>query len=159
MNRVNTMGEVVDVMAVLVLAALAGNEFAIAAFVHPVLTRLDDATHSRAVQPLARITGRAMPGWYAAALVLSAACILFRTAGSASWWLSLSAAVLVGGSILFTFIGPLPINSRVAKWDLNDLPTGWRTDRSRWDRMHQARVAVLVVAASLLAAAVVSGRN
>ena len=153
------MSEAADALAVLLLAALAGNEFAIAAFVHPVLTGLDDSTHRRAVRPLAKITGRAMPFWYAACLVLLVACVLCRRVGSAGWWLSLSAAVLVGGSILFTLVALLPINNRVAQWDPDDPPTGWRDDRSRWDRRHLARVAALVVAASFLAGALVLRRD
>lgn len=152
------MGAAVDAFAVLMLSGLAGNEFAIATFVHPVLSRLDDATHTRAVQPLARITGRAMPFWYAAALLLCVACVVFRSVGSMTWWLAISAAVLVGSSILYTLVGPLPINNRVARWDLGNLPTGWQADRSRWDRLHQVRVSVLLLASALLAVAVAIGR-
>ena len=149
------MSEAVDALTVVIMAALAGNEFAIAAFVQPVLTRLDDATHRRAVQPLARITGRAMPFWYAACLALLVACVLLRRVGSVGWWLSLSAAVLVVASILGTLVILLPINNRVARWDPANPPTDWRDDRSRWDQGHQVRVAVLIVAASLLAVAIV----
>src|SRR5688572_8439478 len=107
-RRARRMGEAVDVAAVVVAAALAGNELAIAAFVHPVLSRLDDVTHTRAVQPLARVTGRAMPFWYAAAVLLAGAAVWARPTGDAGWWLALAAAGLLAGSIAFTLLGPLP---------------------------------------------------
>ena len=136
------MGEAVDAAAVVVVAALAGNELAIAAFVHPVLSRsTTPRTHRRSSRWL-RVTGRAMPFWYAGAVLLAGAAVWVRPVGAAAWWLALAAAGLLAGTVVFTLVGPLPINNRVAGWDLAALPAGWRDDRRRWDRLHGIRVGV-----------------
>jgi hypothetical protein len=49
---------------------MAGNEFAVAAFVHPQLRRLADSVHAQTAALLAGVLGKAMPLWYALALVL-----------------------------------------------------------------------------------------
>ena len=151
------MVETLDVAAVLVAALMAGNEVAIAAFVHPSLCRLDDRTHARAAQALAKRLGRVMPFWYAATLVLAAAVALTRPAGSTGRWLAGVAAALFAASIVFTVLGPVPINNRIAAWDLSALPEGWLSDRRRWDRLHAIRVAGLLVAVVFLAYATVLG--
>ncbi len=141
------------VVAVLLSGMLAGNEFAIAAFVHPALARLDDATHAKAVRAIATVTGRAMPFFYAAATISGLGMVITLPAAGCRWWLSAIACGLLVASIAFTLIGPLPINNRIVAWDLNALPAEWKSDRMRWDRLHRIRVVMLVAAALLLAGA------
>ena len=150
------MSEAINVLAVLVAAMLAGNELAIAAFVHPVLSRLDDSSHARAIVPLARVTGRVMPFWYAAAVGLAVAAAWTRPTGGVGWWLALSAAGLLVGSVVYTLVVLLPINNRVAGWNPAAPPQGWEADRRRWDFHHRVRVLVVIAAATLLAAATVT---
>ena len=59
---------------------MTGNEIAVAVFVHPRLSRLDDAMHVRAVQTLAIALGAAMPFWYALTCLLSLATTFFAHA-------------------------------------------------------------------------------
>jgi len=150
--------EIIDILSVVTTSALVGNEFAIAAFIHPILSRLDDVTHTKAVKPLAQVTGRAMPFWYIAALGLTGATAFYRQVGSLTWTLSVLAAGLLIASIIFTLVGPLPINKRVAGWDLGALPPGWREDRQRWDWLHRLRVGIVLAAALSGATAVALGR-
>lgn len=151
------MDEVVDVAFVVTAAMLADSELAVAAFIHPVLSRLDDETHVRAAQPLARVLGRAMPFWYAGAVLPGVASVIARPALGLAWWLALTSSALLTGSVVFTLIGLLPINNRVATWDLGNLPADWRAQRERWDRLHRVRVVMLVVAAVLAPGAAVLG--
>ena len=144
------MGLILDLLSVVVAALMAGNELAIAAFVHPGLSQLDDQTHSRAAQVLARRLGRVMPFWYAATLVLAVLVTVTRPVGSTCQWLAGASSVLFAECILSTIFGLVPINNRVAAWDLSALPDGWLSDRRRWDRMHVVRVVKLVVAVALL---------
>jgi hypothetical protein len=60
----------VDLIAVLVTVLLTGSELAIGVFVHPVLSKLQDAAHAEEAKSLARLLGGVMPFWYAAALLL-----------------------------------------------------------------------------------------
>jgi hypothetical protein len=151
------MSEVIDGITVVVLGMLAGNELAIAAFVHPSLWKLNDKDHASAAQPLARVTGRIMPFWYAATLALVVAVMTVRHVGALSWYLALAAAILVAGSVAFTLGLGLPtINNAVATWDLNAMPSDWKTQRRKWDRLHEIRVVIVILATLFLSAAVVA---
>jgi hypothetical protein len=151
------MSEVIDGIAVVVVGMLAGSEFTIAAFVHPSLWKLSDMAHATAVQPLARIAGRIMPFWYAASLALVVTVMTVRHVGALSWYLALAAAILIAGSIAFTLGLGLPtVNKAVATWDLNAMPSDWKTQRRWWDRRHEIRVAIVIAAALFLSAAVVA---
>jgi uncharacterized membrane protein len=154
--KVLFMRETVEVIAVLVTTFLTGVELSIAVFVHPVLSRIDDSAHAEAVKPLARLLGQVMPFWYPGALLSLIAVVLSRPYGTASWWTSLSSATLFAGSIVYSLVGPVPINTRVAAMQLDALPLDWKRDRRRWDQLHQIRVVVLMVASALLVIAVVT---
>jgi hypothetical protein len=49
---------------------MAGNEFAVAAFVHPQLQKLGQGAHAQTATLLASVLGKAMPIWYGGTLVL-----------------------------------------------------------------------------------------
>ena len=76
------MDQAIDLIAVLVTVLLTGSELAIGVFVHPVLSKLHDAAHAEAAKPLARLLGRVMPFWYAAALLLVVVSLLTRASGA-----------------------------------------------------------------------------
>ena len=82
-----------DIVAATVAATMAGNEFAVAAFIHPQLNRHDP---------------------------------------------------------VFTITMLVPINNRIARMNPEQPHPTWLQDRSRWDRLHRIRVALLVVAVILL---------
>ena len=86
------MYQTIDLIAVLVTVLLTGSELAVGVFVHPVLSKLQDAAHAEAAKPLARLLGRVMPFWYAAALLLVVVSLLTRPSGSWSWWVCLTSA-------------------------------------------------------------------
>jgi hypothetical protein len=49
----------------------------------------------------------------------------------------------------------VPINNQSKTWTPENLPADWKQQANRWDRYHYARVAVIVAAFALLAAALV----
>ncbi len=147
------MHRAIDLVAVLVTLLLTGIELSVGVFVHPVLSQLPDAAHAAAAKPLARVFGRVMPFVYGAALLSVVGSLLTRAVGTGSWWACLSAAALLGVTIPFSLIRLVPINSRVAAWDLNALPDGWKEDRRRWDRYHAVRLVALVLASATMSAA------
>lgn len=143
---------IVSLIAIGLAGLMVGNEIAVGVFVHPKLWNLDDATHLRAVQPLARVYGSVMPFWYAATLLTSALLtyLLYGMPVAEPFWLALASSVLWLLSILYTLWGPAPINSRVASWNLSSPPADWKTQRRRWDRLHIWRVLCLIVALGLI---------
>ena len=147
------MHRTIDLIAVMATVLLTGAELAVGLFVHPVLSTLPDAAHAAAAKPLARVLGRVMPFWYAAALVLAVASLLGRAVGTGSWWACLSSAALLAATVPFSLVCLVPINNRVAAWDLDTLPGDWKADRRRWDRYHLVRIVILMLASLAIVAA------
>jgi uncharacterized membrane protein len=140
-----------ETIAIVVAGTMTGNEIAIGVFVHPRLSRLDDAVHVRAVQTLAVAQGAAMPFWYALTCLLSLATTFFA---QSTWdtprWLALGATALFIAMSIYSVLLPVPINNQVARWQPDSLPSNWRELRNRWDVLHAIRVGFLVVALVLL---------
>lgn len=133
---------VVEVLAVLVVGTMVGSEFAVAAFLHPIVGRLPgDAFHAARAES-SRLLGKVMPFWYAVALVLLVlAAVLTRHP------LIVVAAGVMATVLLLTVTALVPINNRIAAW--SDHPpaedSAGRDLAARWDRLHWLRVALLAV--------------
>jgi len=151
--------QTIDLVAVLVTVLLTGSELAIGVFVHPVLSSLQDAAHAEAAKPLARLLGKVMPFWYAAALLIAVVSLLTRTVGTLSWWACFTSAALLAATVPFSLICLVPINNRVAAWDLKALPADWKSDRKRWDQYHAIRIMILVLASIAIALATIFSQS
>ena len=135
----------------LVVGLMAGNELAVALFFHPALYRLPDAEHAPAAKALAGRLGRVMPAWYGASFVLSALLAWrLRNVGALSFHLVAASAGVSLAAIVCTVFFLVPINNRIAAWNLAALPPTWRRDRETWDGRHRWRVAALIVGFGLL---------
>ena len=95
--------------------------------------------------------GRAMPPWYVASLVLTVATALWVPAAA---WAAWTSAALLALSIGLSVGVLVPINNRTKNWTPETAPPDWREQIGRWDRYHLVRIALLVAAFALLAAAV-----
>jgi hypothetical protein len=136
------------VFSVSLLGMLIGNELCIALFVHPALYKLPEDCHLRAVQPLARTLGRAMPFWYIGVFALAfAECIFCRGACPYTY----AGTALIAVSIVLTLVGLVPINRRMARLDPAHPPENWLVLRRRWDLLHKIRIGILIVALILMA--------
>jgi uncharacterized membrane protein len=153
-----TMTVVYDIATAAVAGMMVGNEFAVAAFVHPQLRRLDDRAHAQTAALLAGSLGKAMPLWYGLALLLIlGAAFEHRPISSGPGLFLASAAVLWVAIILFTVTMLVPINNRIAGMNPKQPHEGWLRDRARWDQLHRIRVALLIVALLLLLAGLIGG--
>ena len=132
---------------ILSTAALLGNEFSIRVFIHLVLARIDHERFLPAIQVFAALFGKVMPFWMAATLVLHLALLGLSWRWPAASTVLLAAATLLWVAIIiFSVVGPVPINNRVKAWDLHHLPTDWREQRRRWDRLNAVRVILIALA-------------
>jgi uncharacterized membrane protein len=146
----------VEVIAIVTAGTLTGIELAVALFVNPRISRLDDAVHVRVAQTLAQILGMVMPFWYGLTLLLAlAVTFIAHPPRSTPWWLALASTVLWALIIVYSLLLPVPINNQVARWQPDSLPANWRDLRCRWDLLHAIRVVFLVVALILLVASCV----
>jgi uncharacterized membrane protein len=146
-----------DIVTAAVAGMMAGNEFAVMAFVHPQLRKLPDA-HAQIAQRLASVLGKVMPLWYGFALLLIlGAAFEHRPISSGPGLLIAAAAVVWIITIVFTVIMLVPINDRIAKMNPEQPHATWLEDRCRWDKLHRFRVELLIGALLLLLAGVFTG--
>jgi anthrone oxygenase-like protein len=144
------MQEALDTLTILISCAMLGNEFAVAAFVHPSFSKLSESAHQQAAAKLAAILGRYMPFWYALTLLLAITGLAFRwhTAHQVNTGLLVACALWLI-AIVSSIIWLVPINNRIASGTTQS-PSLWLADRKRWDLLHRWRVLLLSIAAACL---------
>ena len=131
------------VITATVAGVMVGVELAVAVFVNPILLRLPAGSALEARADGARVLGRVMPFWYLASLGLTAWLAAARWDGPAGD-AGVAAAALLAVSVVMSITLLVPINNRSAAWTADDHPADWREQHQRWDRLHYARVAIIV---------------
>ena len=131
------------VVAGTVVGTMVGVEFAVAAFVNPILLRLPAGPSLEARADGGRILGRVMPFWYVGALILTAG-LAVAAWGRPAAGAAIAATVLLAVSVAMSILLLVPINNRSARWTADDHPDDWREQHQRWDRLHYARVAIII---------------
>jgi uncharacterized membrane protein len=137
------------VVTATVFGVMVGVEFAVAVFVNPMLRRLPAGSSLQARADGGRVLGRVMPFWYFGSLLLTA-WLAAATWGGLAGVAAVAAAALLAVSVVMSIALLVPINNRSATWTADDHPADWREQHQRWDRLHYARVAVIVAAFVLM---------
>jgi uncharacterized membrane protein len=99
----------------------------------------------------ARSFGRVMPFWMTGSTLLNLLLVFLfafkrncmRLAGTA-----LGIQIL---ALVFSLVGPVPFNNRIAKWTPESVPDDWMAQERRWDMYHRIRTCALLMAFALLA--------
>jgi hypothetical protein len=146
------MTSVLAVITTTVVGLMVGVEFAVAFVINPILLRLPAGASLAARADGGRMLGRAMPFWYFGSLTLTAA-LTAVTWGTTSAATALVAGVLLAISVIMSIALLVPINNRSKTWTAESHPDDWREQQQRWDRLHYARVAIIVAAFVLVASA------
>lgn len=146
------MSFVLAVVTTSVVGLMVGVELSVAFVINPIIDRLPAPASIAARSDGARMLGRAMPFWYIASLILTAALTVF-TWGTTTATAALVAAGLLAISVVMSIVLLVPINNRSATWTPESHPADWREHRDRWDRLHYVRVAIIVTAFVLVAVA------
>jgi uncharacterized membrane protein len=133
------------VITATVTGVMVGVEFSVAVFTNPALRRLPAGPSLQAFADGARVGGRVMPFWYIGSLLLMAGLAAAKWGGPAGDAAVAAAALLVVSAVMSVTL-LVPINNRIATWTADDHPADWREQHQRWDRLHYARVAVIVAA-------------
>jgi uncharacterized membrane protein len=140
-----------QLLAVLVLGLMCGSELNVAAFAHPTLNRQPREVHARMRSSLAVLLGRVMPFWMVGSTLLNIVLLLpFVHLDKTAWDLAAIALAIQIFAVVFSLIGPVPINNRIAKWTPESLPNDWKAQEHRWDLYHWLRTSGLVVAFAML---------
>jgi uncharacterized membrane protein len=141
-----------QVVTTVVVGVMVGVEFSVAFVINRILYALpgDNGLIGRAHG--GRMLGAVMPFWYITSLVLVG---IWAIAGWHHHGTSLvvTAAALLILSVIMSILLLVPINNRGKTWTPDNRPADWKQQASRWDRYHYARVAVLIAAFTVLAAA------
>ena len=139
------------VLAVLVLGLMCGSELNVAAFAHPTLKRQPLEAHILVRSSLAALFGRVMPFWMPASTLLNLLLLLpFEHLNQSAWRLAAIALMIQVFAVLFSLVGPVPINNRIARWTPESLPGDWRQQEDSWDLYHWLRTCGLIAAFAIL---------
>ncbi len=140
-----------QLLAVLTLGLMCGSELNVAAFAHPTFSRQPLDAHIRVRSSFAKLFGHVMPFWMVGSTLLNLLLLLpIGHLNSSAWHLAAIALTIQVCAVLFSLVGPVPINKRTAKWTPESLPDDWRAQERRWDLYHWLRTCGLIVAFALL---------
>jgi uncharacterized membrane protein len=133
------------VITATVVGTMVGVEFAVAVFVNPILLRLPAGSSLEARADGGRVLGRVMPFWYIGSLILTAG-LAAATWGGPAAGAAIAATALLAVSVVMSVALLVPINNRSVTWTADNHPRDWREQQQRWDRLHYARVAIIIAA-------------
>jgi uncharacterized membrane protein len=141
-----------EVVTTVVFGVMVGVEFAVAFVMNPILNALPEDSRQLGHAHGGRMLGALMPFWYIGSLVLAA------TWAVAGWHhhgtgLVVTAAALLIVTVVMSLLLLDPINNRNKTWTPENRPADWKEQVNRWNRWHYVRVALLIAAFALLAAA------
>jgi uncharacterized membrane protein len=140
-----------QILVILVLGLMCGSELNVATFSHPTLNRQPPDTHIRMRSAFAVLLGRVMPFWMAGSTLLNLVLILpFAHLTGTAWTLTAISAAIQVLAVIFSLIGPVPINNRIMTWTPQSFPADWQAQERRWDAYHWVRTIGLIVAFALL---------
>ena len=142
---------ILQLLAVLALGLMCGSELNVAAFAHPMLNRQSFEVHVRMRASLAALFGRVMPFWMAGSTLLNLLLLLpFEHLNESAWRFAAIAFTIQVFAVVFSLVGPVPINNRIVKWTPESLPEDWQAQEHRWDQYHCLRTCGLIIAFAIL---------
>ncbi len=139
------MRPLLDIATTVCIGLLIGTEFAVAAFINPILRKLGAREELRAIRLFAAKLGAAMPFWYGVSLLLLVAEAVMRH-GENGHLLLIAACSIWAAVIVLTLVFLVPINNRLARVDPDAVVEPALKEHGRWDAMHRWRVATLTAA-------------
>ncbi|MFF2011548.1 anthrone oxygenase family protein [Streptomyces sp. NPDC058195] len=143
-----------EVFTTVVVGVMVGVEFSVAFVINPIFNALPEDSGQLGRAHGGRMLGAVMPVWYLTSLALVA---VWAVAGRHhhGTGLVVTAGVLLLISVAMSVLLLVPINNQGKTWTPENRPADWKEQMNRWDRFHYVRVAVIIAAFALLAAALV----
>jgi uncharacterized membrane protein len=147
------MTSILNIATTLCIGLMIGVEFAVSAFIDPVVKKLDERTRLAVIRLFAAKLGFAMPFWYVLGfLLLLAETVLLRHGPQLVF--SAAADAIWAAVILLTLLFLVPINNRLIRLSPDAPAREALQEHGRWDSMHRIRVAALIVAMILFLVAI-----
>jgi uncharacterized membrane protein len=141
-----------EVFTTVVVGLMVGVEFSVAFVINPILNGLPGDSAQRGRAHGGRMLGAVMPFWYIGSLILSAVWAIAGWHHLGTGLVVIAAALLIV-SVIMSLLLLVPINNRGKTWTVENRPEDWKEQMNRWDQYHYVRVAVIIAAFALLAAA------
>jgi uncharacterized membrane protein len=151
------MRPLLDIVTTVCIGLLIGTEFAVAAFINPILRKLEPREEWRAIRLFAAKLGAAMPFWYGASFLLLLAEAAWRH-GEKGYLLLIAASAIWAAVIVLTLLFLVPINNRMTRVDPDSPPDSALNEHGQWNAMHRWRVASLTAAMVCFLIAVMNAR-
>jgi uncharacterized membrane protein len=146
---------ILDLITIVCVGLMTGNELAVSAFVNPTLWKLDESSQAKALSLLARSLGRVMPFWYVLSLALLIAEAYIRRHDAHPHSLHGAVSIWIF-AIVYTVTLLVPINNRIARLDSASVFPNWQKEHAKWDALHRWRILMLAVAMVCLVRSIVS---
>jgi uncharacterized membrane protein len=139
------MTSLLNIATILSVGLMIGTEFAVSAFINPILDQLDDRPRLTAIRLFAAKLGFVMPFWYGLNLLLLVAeAVLLRHQPG---FLLLDTAIAIWSVVIvLTLLFLVPIANRMARLAPDAPAAGALAEQQKWDSMHRVRVAALIAA-------------
>jgi uncharacterized membrane protein len=140
---------ILNVATIVCVSLMIGVEFAVSAFINPVLWKLESGVQMHVIRLFAVKLGFVMPFWYGLGLLLLLIeTFLFRHQ-SQVFPLAVASGIwaLV---IILTLLFLVPINNRLARSETSTMTDKAQREHRKWDVMHRVRVLALTTAMILL---------
>ena len=141
-----------QVSTIVVVGVMVGVEFSVAFIINRIFNALPGDSGQLGRAHGGRMLGAVMPFWYIGSLSLSAVWAVAGWHHHGAGLVVIAAALLIV-SVLMSVLLLVPINNRNKTWTPENRPADWKQQMNRWNRYHYARVAVIIAAFALLAAA------
>jgi len=142
-----------DLITIMCIGLLIGTEFAVSAFINPVLRKLDDRAQASAIQLFAGRLGFVMLFWYGASLLLLLLEMGIRFHQSGVLLLGSASGIWIA-VIVLTLLFLVPINNRMTRINPGEFDGASQREHQRWDLLHRFRVAALSTAMVLFLAGI-----
>ena len=135
----------VDILTIASMGLLVGSEFAVSAFINPVVWSLEDRAQARAIALFAARLGAVMPFWYAFSLVLIIVEAVIRRHEPGLPLLIAACGIWIAVAV-FSVAFLVPINNRMVRLSPESFSETARREHKKWDALHRVRVVAIGVA-------------
>ncbi len=133
-----------NIVTTVCIGLLIGTEFAVSAFINPILNKLDDRTQAQATRLFGKKLGGVMPFWYGASLLLLIVEAIVRRFAPGDVLLIAASAIWVA-VVIQSILVLVPINNRLIQMDADRFSPDAKREHEKWDSLHRLRVAALAL--------------
>ncbi|WP_406430685.1 DUF1772 domain-containing protein [Streptomyces sp. NBC_00631] len=141
-----------EVVTIVVVGVMVGVEFSVVFVMNRILDALPGDSGQLGHAHGGRMLGAVMPFWYTGSFILSAIWAIAGWHHDGARLVVVAAGLLIL-SVVMSMLLLVPINNRNKTWTPETRPEDWKEQLRRWERYHYVRVAVIIAAFALLAAA------